>query len=52
LRKLSRLFEDIDLYIRLGMWIRWSSTHYARIVRNYLNRHYNDMRIKQGGPVT
>ncbi|EZA50202.1 hypothetical protein X777_11341 [Ooceraea biroi] len=35
------------------MWIQLDGAppHYARIVRNYLNRRYNSMWIGRGGPV-
>ncbi|KMQ87154.1 transposable element tc3 transposase [Lasius niger] len=43
--ELPGLLEDVDLYTRLRMWIQLDGVppHYARIVRNYLNRRYNGM---------
>ncbi|EFN79526.1 hypothetical protein EAI_07953, partial [Harpegnathos saltator] len=39
---LPGLLEDVDLYTRLRMWIELNGAppHYAKVVRNYLNRRY------------
>lgn len=51
--ELPGLLEDVDLYTRQRMWIQLDGVppHYARIVRNYLNRRYNGMWIGRGEPV-
>jgi len=46
LRKiLLELLENVDLITKRRMWIYLdgASSHYAHIVRNYLNTHYNGM---------
>jgi len=42
---LSELVKNVDLATRRRMWIQLDGTplHYAHVVRNYLNTHYNGM---------
>jgi len=44
---LPELLENVDLATRRRMWIQLDGAppHYAHIVRNYLNNHYNGMWI-------
>ncbi|CAL1678200.1 unnamed protein product [Lasius platythorax] len=50
---LPQLLEDVDLHTRQRMWIQLDGAppHYAAIVRNYLDREYNDRWIGRHGPV-
>ena len=45
--------EDVDLETRRRMWLQQDGapSHFARIVRAFLNDHYGNRWISRGGPV-
>ena len=45
--------EDVDLETRRRMWLQQEGapSHFARIVRAFLNEHYGNRWIGRGGPV-
>ena len=47
------ILENVDLQTRERMWIQLDGArpHYANVVRNYLNEHYNGRWIGRGGPI-
>ena len=49
---LPELLENVDLGTRIRMWLRLDGAppHYAIIVRNFLDRQYQNMWIGRGGP--
>lgn len=51
--ELPILLEDVPLEVRQNMWFQHDGcpAHYSAIVREVLNRNYNDCWIGRGGPV-
>lgn len=51
--ELPGLMEDVDLQTRRRMWFQQdgAAPHFARIVRAFLNEHYNNRWIGREGPV-
>ena len=51
--RLPQLLENVDLATRQRMWLQQdgAAPHFALIVREFLNTHYNGRWIGRGGPV-